>query len=290
MNKLKLAFFGSAYFSASLLEKIINDRDLMNLLDIEFAVTQPDKPKGRKQVLTPTPVKLMSEKHGIKTYVEMDDESLSRLKEVDLVLLYAYGAIIKNEILDLPRYGFWNIHPSLLPHYRGTAPMASPLINGDKNTGVTLIRMDERIDHGPIIAQIMYTIEKTDKRPELETKLTDLGFDLFKTTILKGVNNIDLKEQEHEKATYTKKLNKDDGFIEIEKLKKSMKDSPMQIYNLYRGLYPWPGIWTVLPNGKRLKVTQMKINSNGLEISKVQMEGKKEVDFETFSKAYGLKI
>lgn len=290
MNKLKFAFFGSAYFSASLLEKIIEDRELMNLLDLEFIVTQPDRPSGRKQVLTPTPVKLISKKHGITAYVETNDEVLNRLKNIDLVLLYAYGAIIKKEILDLPRYGFWNIHPSLLPRYRGTAPMATPLINGDESTGVTIIKMDDKIDHGPIIAQIMYTIEKTDKRPDLEVKLTDMGFEIFKSEILKGMNKIDPKEQEHEKATHTKKLRKDDGFIDIEKLKKSVKDSPIQIYNLYRGLYPWPGIWTVLPNGKRLKVTQMNIGSNGLEISKVQLEGKNEVDFETFSKAYGFKI
>ncbi len=287
MNKLKLAFFGSANFSASLLEKIIKDHDLNKLLDIEFAVTQPDKPKGRKQVLTPTPVKLISEKHGIKTYVEMDDESLGRLKEVDLVLLYAYGAIIKNEILDLPRYGFWNIHPSLLPQYRGTAPMASPLINGDKNTGVTLIRMDERIDHGPIIAQTMYTIKKENKRPDLESKLTDMGFDLFKSTIIKGADKIELKEQEHEKSTYTKKLRKDDGFIEFERLKKEIDESPEKLFNLYRGLYPWPGIWTTLPNNKRLKLTEMELAGNQLSVIKVQLEGKKEVDFKTFSNAYG---
>ena len=287
MNKLKFVFFGSAYFSAIILERITIDRDLKNLLSIEFTVTQPDKPKGRKQVLTPTPVKLSSEKHGIKTYVEINDEVVSRLKNTDLVLLYAYGAIIKKDILDLPKFGFWNIHPSLLPQYRGTAPMATPLINGDKNTGVTIMKMDDMIDHGSIIAQRMYTIEKDDKRPDLEVKLTNMGFEMFKSAILNGADKIELKEQEHEKATYTKKLNKNDGFIDMDKLKKMIMDSPQQIYNLYRGLYTWPGIWTILPNNKRLKLTEIELLGNQLSIKKVQLEGKKEVDFETFSKAYG---
>lgn len=304
MNKLKFAFFGSADFSADFLEKIIKDEELNNRLDIQFVVTQKDKPSGRKQTVTPTPVKLIAQKYGVPVYdydlemreakngdrygiLKYENIDIDGYEKLDLVLVYAYGAIISSKILNIPRLGFWNIHPSILPLYRGTAPMATPLIKGDKTTGVTIIKMDNKMDHGPIIAQTMYTINNSDYRTDLETKLTDLGFKLFKEKIIEGAEKIQPAEQEHEKATFTEKLKKDDGFIEFEELKKRLKEKPENLYNLYRGLYPWPGIWTILPNKKRLKITMMVFDNNFLEIKKVQLEGKNEVDFKTFSKAYG---
>lgn len=301
--KINFAYFGSSYFSAILLEKIINDTELKDHLDLKFIATQKDKPAGRKQILMPTPVKSIAKKYGIPVYCfELEERSsksgskygiltadaISRelILDLDLVLVYAYGAIISNKILERPKYGFWNVHPSLLPLYRGTAPMAAPLIKGDKTTGVSIIKMDDKMDHGPIIDQKSYTIENSDKRPDLEVKLTDIGFALFKKNILDGIGKISLKNQDDEKATYTEKLRKDDGFIEIEKLKTELKNSPLALSNLFRGLYPWPGIWTLLPNKKRLKITDMEFADGKLTIKKVQLEGKREVDFETFNKNY----
>lgn len=303
MNKLKFAFFGSAYFSADFLEKILVDEELKDYLDVKFVVTQPDKPSGRKQAMTPTPVKQIAKKYGIPVHEynleirqtktgdkygilkaeKIDNDEYLKL---DLALVYAYGAIISSKIINIPKLGFWNIHPSLLPKYRGTSPMAAPLINGDKTTGITIIKMDSIMDHGPIIAQTMYTINNKDYRSNLEVKLTDLGFKLFKQKIIEGAEKVELKDQQHEKATFTGKLKKDDGFIEFEKLKKEINESPDKLYNLYRGLYSWPGIWTILPNGIRLKITKMELE-NKLNILKVQLEGKNEVDLKTFSKAYG---
>lgn len=286
MKPLKFSYFGSSDFAAALLQNIIEDHELKQNLLLEFVVTQPDKPAGRKQEITPTPVKTTALKNNVEVLTELTDEVVKRLKNIDLVLLYAYGAFITEPILKLPKYGFWNIHPSLLPSYRGTSPMATALINGDKKTGVTLIKMDDKIDHGPIIDQETSTIEEKDDREDLENKLTDMGFELFKKNVM-NIDKVSYTPQVDSQATYTKKLKKDDGFVDFEKLKKSFSGTESQkIFNLFRGLYPWPGIWTTLPNGKRLKILEVDFIDGRLMIKKVQLEGKNEVDFETFNKAY----
>ncbi len=321
MNKLSIAYFGSPDFSARFLEKLVTDVSINQLIDTKLVVTQPDQKVGRKQILTPTPVKIIAGKYKGSEDTDFFDFSISeksriKLTNIDLVLVYAYGELIPKELLSLPQYGFWNIHPSLLPKYRGTSPMATALINGDKITGVTIIKMDEEIDHGPIIAQESLTIDQDDKRPDLEKKLTDLGFEMFKKLIMKGEdtffetiargphggvavekNGIEpFKVQNHKEATYTKKLTKQDGFIEFENIIKALTPSPysLMVYNLFRGLYPWPGIWTMikpiqptrLDEAKRLKIIDMAMIDGKLIIKKVQLEDKKEVDFETFNKAY----
>ena len=318
-------------------------------------VTQPDKPAGRKQILTETPVKKVAKKYGIpvlelktqKSSSESEDKTeIQNFKteknnkdkkfldlscsfeicdlsfELDLCLVYAFSQIIPKDLLDVPKLGFCNIHPSLLPKYRGPSPIAYALIFGEKETGVTIIKMDEKIDHGPIIAQEKLKIEDTDCRPDLEKKLTDLGFNLFKKTVFKK-NSLYIgryKEQNHKYATYSRLLKKQDGFIPLSVLKKALKNEPLKfeelpviikeyliknsnlfqtsnfesrisskiIYDYFRGLSPWPGIWTLLPNGKRLKIINMDFNVTRytLHVTRVQLEGKKEVDFETFNRAH----
>jgi methionyl-tRNA formyltransferase len=345
MKKLSLAYFGSPDFSADFLEKILLDKNLP--IEIKLVVTQPDSLVGRRQILTPTPVKIVAEKYKIPVVKnlesivqnsELNDKILnsqlnsefiihnSKLGNIDLALVYAFGELIPKKILSLPKYGFWNIHPSLLPRYRGPSPIASPLIAGDQTTGVTIIKMDEEIDHGPIIAQESLTIKNSDRRPDLEKKLTDLGFEMFKKILSdedtdfsnfsfleKSSIKSRLMKQNHKEATYTKKLTKQDGFVPFENLKLvlskveglKIKNSPEVLYNLFRGLYPWPGIWTLFRqpacrqagsfeeqalnnrlNEKRFKITDMDFINGKLIIKKVQLEGKKEVDFETFNKAY----
>ncbi|KKP86317.1 MAG: Methionyl-tRNA formyltransferase [Candidatus Roizmanbacteria bacterium GW2011_GWA2_35_8] len=315
MNQLKIVFFGSSYFSADFLEKILLDNDLKKILEVKFVVTQPDQKSGRKQILTPTPTSNSANKYNIECLkidkFNFNENFKLKIENFDLCLVYAYGAIIPKEFLNLPKYGFWCIHPSLLPKYRGTSPMATSLINGDKKTGVTIIKMDEKIDHGPIIDQDSYTILDTDYRTDLENKLTDLGFEMFKKVIKQKILSeastggkrqetgpvFMSVEQNHADATYTKKLTKQDGFISIENLKLvlsgveglKIENSSKQLYDLFRGLYPWPGVWTILPNGKRLKITGMSLStSHQLLVTKVQLEGKTEIDFKTFNKAYNI--
>jgi len=298
---IKLGYFGSSDFSARFLEVIIQDNDLQKNVKLEFVVTQPDRPAGRKQIITPTPVKIIATKYNIPVFDNLESKIQdSKLRHIDIALLYAFSSLIPKKNLTIPKYGFWCVHPSLLPLYRGTSPMATALINGDKETGVTIIKMDEQIDHGPIIAQEKLTIENNDLRPDLERKLTDLSFQMFKKMIYQltssKIQKLKAIEQDHKKTTFTKKLSKHDGFIEFQKLKDFIKPttnhlSQITVYNLYRGLYPWPGIWTLLRQGsggqaKRLKITEMKIENGKLKIAKVQLEGKKVVDFNTFKKYY----
>ena len=299
--KLKIAYFGTPDFSAYFLEKLLKDKDLP--VEIKLVVTQPDKKVGKKQVLTPSTVKEVAKKNNIPVKEKVVPEDL---KELDLALLFAYGEIIPKEILDAPKHGFWNIHPSLLPKYRGAAPVAGALINGEQETGVTLMKMDEKVDHGPIIAQEKLAIEPKEKRLELTIRLVELGYQIFKRVISdvseKSPYQVDLstvwllrydmlEEQDHSKATYTAILTKKDGFIEVEKLKS--KNEGQKIFNLFRGLYPWPGVWTkVVINGKekRLKITDVNLENGQLVIKKVQLEGKNEVTFEQFQDAYGLRL
>ena len=152
MKKLWLAYFGSSYFSALLLEKLVNDPELQKIIDLKLVVTQPDKPVGRKQVLTPTLVKKIAQKYAIPVLDSLRSlEQYPVEKNFDFGLVYAFGEIIPKKLLVLPKFGFLNVHPSLLPKYRGTAPIAAPLIDSKKQTGVTIIKMDEEIDHAPIL-------------------------------------------------------------------------------------------------------------------------------------------
>ncbi len=388
MQKLELAYFGSPSFSADFLEKMVLDKKLP--LEVILVVTQPDKPVGRNQILTPSPVKLVAKKYSIRVVEDSGIFSTWGTKGVptgdkndtvgttfDLALVYAYGKILPNEILSLPPLGFWNIHPSLLPLYRGASPIAYPLIMGDTETGVSIIQMNEKMDEGPILAQEKIQILPNEIRTDLEVKLTNQAFFIFKNLIDKlfVAKNADflfdrlrkkdratkpvslaldrikkdafkLKTQNHRRATYTFRLKKSDGFIEFGTLKKMLNNEKIDVkelplflqkylakysnyqfsiinqysnsnnqskienwvlnidhsskllFNLFRGLYPWPGLWTLLPpitparcnskQGKRLKITEMKDSNTKFVITKVQLEGKKEVDFETFQKTYRL--
>ncbi len=321
MNKLKLAYFGTPDFSARFLEKLLTDPD--SPVEVTLVVTQPDRPAGRNNVLSKSPVKVLAEKFRlpIATLLHLPagrqgghpadgGVTIEQFNNVDLALVYAFGEILPKKLLEAPRYGFWNVHPSLLPLYRGPSPMATPLIEGATETGVTLIKMDAEVDHGPIIAQEKVAIEEKDKRLDLEKKLTDLGYSMFKIAVkrLTATGDVLRQEQDHDKATFTKRMSKEDGFVPISNFQlpisnkisksKTMKQfSNVTIYNLFRGLYPWPGIWSKIritrsaSSGQankelRIKITDMDLVGDKLQIKKIQIEGKKEVDFETFRRAY----
>lgn len=318
MHKLRIVYFGAPDFSARFLEKIIADTTLP--VEVVAVVTQPDKKVGRKQIVTPTPVKIVAGKYTIPVFHDSDIRHLTSDISLDLALVYAYGKILPESILNLPKYGFWNIHPSLLPKYRGTSPMAHALLMGETTTGVTIMKMTEKWDQGPIITQEEMNINPHDRRPDLERKLTDLGFELFKKIIVSYKDNprvVPTREQNHYAATYTKLLHKNDGFVPFETVRKLVKGdeiipayfpnilteywvtyalplphpSPAIFYNLFRALCPWPGIWTYVSikgEQKRLKITDVSFRNNRFSILKVQLEGKNEVDFETFERSFPL--
>ena len=235
---VKFVFFGTRELGAIVLERLLAKDYVPSLV-----VTAPDKPTGRKQELTPSPVKKVAGRYNLPlTQPERPVELLSRpeLKEAEFMVLAAYGFILSKELVKLPPKGILNVHPSLLPLYRGPSPEQSSLLNGDEKTGATIMLMDEEVDHGPILAQLEFIIPKDMKHEELHSALGKLGGELLVETIPKWLEGaIVPKEQDHSKATYTKKLTKEDGRIDWTK-------AAAYIERQVRALHPWPGTYTKL--------------------------------------------
>jgi methionyl-tRNA formyltransferase len=322
-KKIRIAFFGAPRFAAHVLESMLKDSELP--VDVVCVITQPDRPAGRKQIITPTPVKRVAQDHNIPVYTSDDAIHIAEvLKNCDLALLYAYGEILPEQIVKIPTWGFWNIHPSILPKYRGTSPIAYTLLMGDMQTGVSLMEMDSKMDHGPIIDQKTYVIDRKDTREILENRLSDIGYELFKINVQLLIDGtLEKKEQNHQERTFTRLLTKQDGFLPFavftkivhgddltkgdtpaiisDYQKKYPQETPRTpseaIFDCFRGLSPWPGMWTLIrlhaPEGqvgieKRLKITGMELCDGKPVITLVQLEGKKEVPLSTFLTAYSL--
>ncbi len=214
-------------------------------------VTQPDKPAGRNQEPLPSPVKVWAEKDGIKLFqppkLEIGNWKLE-IPEAALYVVASYGKLIPDQILNLPRLGSLNIHPSLLPKYRGPSPIHAAILNGDKETGVTIIKLDEQMDHGPILANSKFQITnpKTGYK-ELHDKLAQLGAELLIQTLPKYIaGEIKPKPQDHSEATFTKIVSKNDGRINWSNPAETT-DRQIRAYEV------WPVAWTTL-DGKRLKI------------------------------------
>ncbi|MBU2634871.1 methionyl-tRNA formyltransferase, partial [Patescibacteria group bacterium] len=201
------------------------------------------------------------------------------------VIVASYGKIIPKKILEIPKYGCLNVHPSLLPKYRGPSPIQTTILNGDKKTGVTIILMDEKIDHGPIISNSKFEIRNSKLTyGELNVKLAKLGVKLLIETIPKWIRGeIKIKPQDHSKATYTKILKREDGKIDWSK-------SAQEIERQVRAFNPWPGTFTFIKHKNktlRIKVLEADISKdNKLIIKKLQPEGKKAMSFEEFKRGY----
>ncbi len=205
-------------------------------------------------------------------------EDIKKIKP-DLVVVANFGRIIPKNLLDIPRYGCLNVHPSLLPKYRGPSPIQTAVLNGDKETGVTLFLMDAKVDHGPILAQRKTVIGKNETAAELSKRLAIMGGDLLIDTIpdwIKG--RVKLRRQNEKRAVYTQKLVRQNGEIDWRK-------SVPKIERQIRAFYPWPGSHTFY-KGKRLKILKARLEKNKLIIEEVQLEGKKPVSFEDFLRGH----
>ncbi len=234
-----------------------------------FAViTQPDRPTGRSNYIEPTPVKKVAMKNGIETYQPNDirdpkwAEMLHKLAP-DIIVVVAFGQIIPKSILQIPMKGCINVHPSLLPKYRGASPLQATILNGDADTGVTIMCMDEKMDHGPILAQEMIRLDTRETIQSLREKTTILGVKLL-LTVLKHIENdaINSNEQNHSQATYTKLLKLEDGKIDF------MQESADEIDRKIRALNPEPGTWVML-QGRRLKILEAHPSLTESNVSKI---------------------
>jgi len=282
-NKIRIIFIGTPEFGAIILEELVK-----NNYQPVLVITNPDKPVGRKQVLTPPPVKLAAQKYKIS--IEQPEKiKNSKIKiqnlEPDLIITAAYGQIIPKEILKIPKYGCLNIHPSLLPKYRGPSPIQAAILNGDKETGVTIMLMDEKMDHGPILNQRELEFSILNFQfSKLHDRLADLGAKLLLETIPDWINGkIKPQTQDEKKATYTKIIKKEDGEI-------NWKKPAQEIERQIRAFNSWPGAFTFIQKkGKkiRIKICQAELSKdNKLIIKKLQPEGKKPMSFEEFKKGY----
>lgn len=278
MSKVKTIFVGTPEFGAIVLERLI-EADFKPILVITF----PDKPVGRKQILTPPPVKVMAQKFGIPIEqperIENCKLKIENLKP-DLIMVAAYGQIIPKEILDIPKCGSLNVHPSLLPKYRGPSPVQCTILNDDKETGVTIVLMDKKMDHGDIVANSEFQITNPQiTTGELSKKLANLGAELLIKTVPRWIEGkIKPRPQDEKRATYTKILKREDGKIDWQK-------RPEEIERQIRAFQHWPGSYT-LYQGKRLKILRAEIKEDKLIIKEVQLEGKKPMSFEDFLKGH----
>ncbi len=254
---MNIVFMGTPAFAVESLDKLIK-----NGYNVSTAITQPDRPKGRGKRLQPTPVKLKALEHGINVLQPERVKSLKTIEALvalkpDIIAVVAYGQILPKEILELPRLGCINVHASLLPKYRGAAPINRCIIAGEKESGVTTMHMDEGMDTGDILLQKSTKIDSYETAGELHDRLAIMGAELLIDT-LKGIktNSLNPRPQDHSKATYAPPLNKDVGKV-------SWDDDARNIYNLVRGTNPWPGCYT-LYRRQRMKIWVAKIlDDNG---------------------------
>ena len=235
-SKLKIIFFGTPEFGAVILEKLAESSFKPSLV-----ITEPDKPKGRKQVLTPPPVKVIAQKYKIPVLQPPKIADIGyRIADIkpDLMVVAAFGQILPKKVLEIPKYGCLNVHPSLLPHYRGPSPIQYVILNGDKETGVTIMLMDGKMDHGPILKQMKIKLNGNENFPELHNRLADLGTVLLLNTIpfwIKGL--IQTRAQDEYEATYSKIITREDGRINWQK--------PAEVIEReIRAFYSWPGTYT----------------------------------------------
>lgn len=296
---------GTPDFSVPILKSLVESG-----YNVVAIVTQPDRPVGRKKILTPPPVKVEAEKHQIDV---LQPEKIRNEEEVEKVLAYepdliitaAFGQILPKSLLDGPKLGCINVHASLLPKYRGGAPIHQAIIDGEKETGVTIMYMVEKLDAGDMISQVTVPIDEDDHVGSMHDKLSEAGAKLLLETLPSIISgNVKREKQDESKATFARNITR-----EMEQLDWSRGGE--QLYNQIRGLHPWPVAYTTL-DGQTLKIwwaekvestknlppgTIEKVEKDGfivatgdsisLKIVDVQLSGKKRMSAQSFLSGAG---
>lgn len=302
LKNYKIIFMGTPDFAVPILKSLVESG-----YTLATVFTQPDKKVGREQKIVYSPVKKLALKCSIPVYQpeKLDHEVEQKISSIkpDLIVVAAYGKILPKSILDIPKYGCLNLHASLLPKYRGASPIPAAILSSEKETGVSIMLMDEKMDHGPIINQRKEKIYNNETGKSLHDRLAKIGAELLIQTLPKWFEGkIKPKPQDHTKATYTKIISREDGHIDWTK-------SAEEIERQIRAFYPWPGSWTIW-NGRRLKILQVKLSklqdarkpgevfltkdrklaivcSKGyLLVERLQLEGKKQMTAEEFLKGH----
>lgn len=298
---------GTPEFAERILSALIHEK-----YNITSVYTQPDKKVGRKQISEKSPVRIAAEKNNIAVFTpgRLDASVVSEIKKQkpDIIIVTAYGRILPKAILELPIFGALNVHASLLPKYRGASPIQNAILNGETETGSTIMLMDEGIDTGNILSQCPVQIEKDETSFELSKKLAKISADLLLETLPLWIEKkITPQKQDDSRASLCRMIRREDGRID-------WNDTARHTYNRFRAFQPWPGIFTLWErHGKILRVKLNKISlpdkkneaakitgevvrigeKIGVETSEgvvileaVQLEGKPETKIEAFLNGY----
>lgn len=274
-SKLKIIFFGTPAFVLPVVESIKQSFDLVGI------VTTPDTIQGRKKILTPSPVKEYGQTNNIPvfTFQQFNTETATQLivLQPDLFVVAAYGRIIPLSIINIPKYGAVNIHPSLLPKYRGPSPIQSALLNGDGKTGVTLIKIDEKMDHGPVLIQWAIDLTPTDTFANLHASMFEEAAERLSQAITDyTTGKIQPKPQDDAKATFCSLITRESGYFDY-----NNPPSTVQLDRMVRAYFPWPNAWTKI-NTKNDVDRIVKL----LPENKIQFEGGKVMPIEDAVNGY----
>ena len=288
---IKICFFGTGPLAESALMTLIDGGCTPKLL-----ITKPDSKQGKSKDLLPPNIVHIAKLYNINIFQpsslkKISEEEFNNLVEsdFDISIVASYGNIIPVKILDIPAFGTINIHPSLLPKYRGPTPIESALLNNEEVLGISIMFLDEQVDHGPLLIQKEfsdfkefpdYTVE------QFERLAGDKGAQILLEEVLMElmIGGIQALEQDESEATYTRKLTKEDGLVDLE------IDSIEKTFSIYRACTPWPSCYFMcLHNDKKLrvKISKMSVGNDGtIDIEKVIPEGKREMDYQSFKRSY----
>lgn len=303
MEKIKIIFIGTADIGSPLLQSLAED----DRFEVSLVITQIDKPAGRKMELKESPIKQKAHELGIEVFQPDDinsSESMARIgkTKADMIVLMAYGQILKSEILDMPEYGCINVHASLLPKHRGASPIQQSLLHGDEETGISIMKMVEKMDAGPVFATSKIPIADDDNAVMLHDKLAKLTAKKTPDVLYEiVVDGLEAHHQDHQRATYCQKIHKADGAID-------WSEPAETIAAKVRAFAGWPGTHTFW-DGRRIKILSAKpyaydgtespgtvirqgnavlvvCKKDALLLEEVQMEGKNPQPISEFIKGY----
>lgn len=306
---MNILFFGSTSDSVIVLEKL----SCVKGFSIAAVVTQPAKPIGRKQTITPTPVETWAKARNIavlsfpshpeKPWLYKNEQVVADTLQpihADLLISASYGVKIPWETIQQARFGGINVHPSILPYWRGADPVPWAILTGDHQIGVTVVTLSKSFDQGKILAQKKIPIMPNDLSDPLRTKLFTIGADLLVALLPRYVEGKIKSVTPHYDKTlpYAKKFKREDGFEPWEHIAAAMADGTEadRIERKFRALHPWPGVWTTITQAqsnkvtdkeqKRLKISKLHVDHERLVLDTVQLEGKKPVSWQQFQTAY----
>lgn len=289
----RIAFFGTDSFSIGVLEAMEAAG-----VEVELIVAPADRPAGRKLVMTPPPIAEWARERDIDLFQpeKLNEEAIEALRdcgEFDVFVVASYGKIIPQAVLDLPKAGCLNVHPSPLPKHRGASPLEFTILADERKTGVTIIEMDAKMDHGPIAAFREVIVDEWPARPEFEAQCARIGGELIAEVLPAYIDGtLEMHEQNHDDATFTKKISKADAQITLEQILAGERSAFLKI----QAYASWPNAWFTIPSPSApeisMRVVVKKAHFEGtptegkLIVDRVVPEGSREMDWESFERGY----